>query len=237
MTKEYDGGENEKRESILDDVGHPFDSRRDFLKKGAAVTAAGLGLSAGVGTVGASGDDDEKSGDEYIDGLNYALTLERLEATFYSRGLDEFSEDDIVGSDFGQRFGDTIQSTMYERLDEIHQHEHAHVDALVATIEDLGGDPVGEDDVEFEFDLSSPETFIETAQVLETTGVSAYDGAISVFSGSDELLTAAATIATVEARHSSYLNTLTEQSPFPNSFDEALQPEEVLEAIQPFIVS
>lgn len=119
----------------------------------------------------------------------------------------------------------------------IRDHEQAHVDALVTTIEDLGGHPVGEGDIEFQFDLDSPETFIETAATLETTGASAYDGATTQLSGSDELLTAAATIATVEGRHSAYLNGLTGKSPFPRSFDEALQPEEVLEAIQPFIVS
>lgn len=236
MTNEHDDGENEIHESIADEEGRPFDSRRDFLKKGAAVSAAGLGLTAGTGTVGAS-DDDTDGQNEYVDALNYALTLERLEATFYARGLEQFSEDDIVNSEVGQRFGETVRSSMYQQLDEIRKHEQGHVNKIVATVEQLGGDPVGEGDVEFEFDLSSPETFIETAQVLETTGVSAYDGAIGMFSGSSELLTAAATIATVEGRHSSYLNTLTGQSPFPRAFDEALQPEEVLEAIQPFIVS
>ena len=234
MTNEHDD-ETEICESILDNVGRPSDSRRDFLKKGAAVSAAGLGLSVGTGTVGASGDTDSQN--EYVDALNYALTLERLEATFYERGLEQFSEDDIVNSEVGQQFGETVQSSMYQRFDEIRKHERGHVNKIVATVEELGGQPVGEGDVEFTFDLSSPETFIETAQVLETTGVSAYDGAIDMFSGSSELLTAAATIATVEARHSSYLNTLTGQSPFPRAFDEALPPEEVLQAIEPFIVS
>lgn len=235
MTNEHD--ETEIRESIFDNVGQLSDSRRDFLKKGAAVSAAGLGLSVGTGTVGASGDGDTDRQNGYVDALNYALTLERLEATFYTRGLEQFSEDDIVNSEVGQRFGETVQSSMYQRLDEIRKHEQGHVNKIVATIEELGGQPVGEDDVEFTFDLSSPETFIETAQVLETTGVSAYDGAIDMFSGSSELLTAAATIATVEGRHSAYLNTLTGQSPFPRAFDEALQPQEVLKAIEPFIVS
>lgn len=244
MTDEHSNDENEKRRLVIDDVGRAFDSRRDFLKKGVAASVAGLGLSAGT----AAADDETTTTDEgmgedgggsqqYVDALNYALTLERLEATFYERGLDTFSEDDLVNSDLIQRFGDPVQSTLYEQFTMIRDHEQAHVDTLAQVVTDLGGQPVGEDDVEFQFELEDPETFMETAATLETTGVSAYDGAINQLSGSDELLTAAATIATVEARHSAYLNGLNGQSPFPAAFDEALQPEEVLEAIQPFIVS
>ena len=233
--------ENRRIESLTKNLGQAFDSRRGFLKKGIAASAVGLGLSAGTGTVAAHDEtttsEDAQGNQQFVDALNYALTLERLEATFYERGLDEFSEDDLVNSEMGQRFGEAVQSSMYEQFTMIRDHEQAHVDALVATVKDLGGQPVGEGDVEFQFDLGSPETFIETAATLETTGVSAYDGAINQLSGSDELLTAAATIATVEARHSAYLNGLTGKSPFPEAFDEALQPEEVLEAIQPFIVS
>ena len=237
MTNEYNdfetGEENGRIESLTENLGRAFDSRRSFLKKGVAASAAGLGLSAGAGNVAAS----RASGKKYVDVLNYALTLERLEATFYARGLDEFSEDDLVNSDIIERFGEPVQSTLYERFGGIRDHEQAHVDTLVKTVEKLGGDPVGEDDVEFKFPLESPEEFIKTAQTLETTGVSAYDGAIDQLSGSDELLTAAATIATVEGRHSAYLNGLTGKSPFPDAFDEPLPPDKVLELIEPFVVS
>ena len=94
----------------------------------------------------------------------------------------------------------------------IRYHEQAHVDVLVTVIEDLSGHPVGEGDVEFQVGLESPERFIKTAQTLETTGVSAYDGVINLLRRNDELLTAAATIATVEGRHSTYLNGLTGKS-------------------------
>ncbi|WP_435181622.1 ferritin-like domain-containing protein [Halorussus sp. AFM4] len=224
-------GRNARIETVTENLGRAFDSRRGFLKKGAAASAAGLGLSAGAGSAAASGD----SGQKYVDTLNYALTLERLEATFYSRGLGEFSEDDLVESDLIDDFGEPVQSTLYEQFEAIESHEEAHVDALVSAVEKLGGDPVSEDEVAFTFDLSSPETFIKTAQTLETTGVSAYDGAIDLLSGSDELLTAAATIATVEGRHSAYLNGLTGKSPFPDAFDEPLPPEKVLDMIQPFL--
>jgi hypothetical protein len=234
MTDEHGGG-NGRIESLTQDLGRAFESRRGFLKKGATASAVGLGLSAGTGSVAAS--DDGDSGNKYVDTLNFALTLERLEATFYERGLEKFSESEIEESEIGQQFGEKVQASIQESLATVRDHEQAHVDALVTTVNDLGGDPVGEGDVEFQFPLESPEGFIKTAQTLETTGVSAYTGAIDQLSGSDELLTAAATIATVEGRHSAYLNGLTGKSPFPRAFDEPKPPEEIMEAIQPFLAS
>ena len=55
-------------------------------------------------------------------------------------------------------------------------------------------------------------------QQLENVGVSAYDGALA-FLTSAQLQTTGATIATVEARHASYLNLLNNMIPFPNAFD------------------
>jgi len=227
--------ENGRVESVFEDVGRAFDSRREFLKKGAAATAMGAGLSSGTGVAGAS--EGRQNSQRFVDALNFALTLERLEATFYVRGLNTFSERDLVESDIGRKAGERTRSTMYERFETIRNHEQGHVRKIATTIESLGGDPIGEDDVEFQFDLSSPETFITTAQALETTGVSAYTGAIDLLSGSDELLTAAATIATVEGRHSAYLNDLTGESPFPLAFDRPRAPDKIREAIQPFLVS
>jgi hypothetical protein len=46
------------------------------------------------------------------------------------------------------------------------------------------------------------------------------------------LLRAGATIATVEARHASYLNVLNRAVPFPVPFDKAVDPRKICEAIQ-----
>lgn len=132
---------------------------------------------AGTGTVSASGDDDAETTTEdnqgsqqFVDTLNYALTLERLEATFYTRGLEMFSEEDMMNSDLAQQLGDDARSSISDRLQAVKSHEQAHVEALVGTINDLGGDPVAEGDVEFQFQFETFEEFIGTAQTLETTG-------------------------------------------------------------------
>jgi hypothetical protein len=82
--------------------------------------------------------------------------------------------------------------------------------------------------------------FVSVAQFLENTGVSAYDGAIAHIEAA-QLLTAGATIATVEARHVSYLNLLNGAVPFPEAFDEPVAPRAICEAVQAenggFIVS
>ena len=90
---------------------------------------------------------------------------------------------------------------------------------------------------EFDFGdaFDSVEAFLETAQALENTGVSAYLGAAPAITD-PAVLAAAASIATVEARHAGYLNLLNGDSPFPDSFDGALTRDEVLAIAGDFIV-
>jgi hypothetical protein len=102
-------------------------------------------------------------------------------------------------------------------------------------INDLGGEPVAE--AEYDFGYSDLTGFIDVAQVLENTGVSAYQGAAKYLIGEDALLTAALTIHGIEARHAAYLNGLLGDSPFPDAFNPTLTPDEVLAAAGPFIVA
>jgi hypothetical protein len=108
-------------------------------------------------------------------------------------------------------------------------------------IRSLGGRPVPEAEYNFRRTaFTSVEKFVSVAQFLENTGVKAYDGAIAHIEAA-QLLTAGATIATVEARHASYLNLLNRDVPFPMAFDDAVAPRVICEAVQAenggFIVS
>ena len=161
----------------------------------------------------------DKKGDIAI--LNYALTLEHLEYVFYRDGLTTYGAGDF-------------DPGVYSRLLEIRDHEQAHVDALTQTIQGLGGTPVAE--ACYDFGYATPGQFLDVAQVLENTGVSAYDGAIAGIKSGD-LQTTGATIATVEARHASYLNSLNGDDPFPAAFDTPLTQQEVLAAAGGFIVT
>lgn len=160
-----------------------------------------------------------------IDVLNYALTLEHLEYAFYRDGLEEFSAADFSAAGYADN--------VYEWFGIIRDHERDHVTTITQVIEDLGGEPVAEET--YDFGYSDLAGFIGVAQVLENTGVSAYQGAAQYLIDEDALLTAALTIHGIEARHAAYLNGLQGESPFPDAFNPTLTPDEVLAAAGPFI--
>jgi rubrerythrin len=224
-------------------------SRRTFLSGSAKLVGGGvlaLGLGAAPAFAKGNNDHDEDnnkrqggkrnkgggSGVTDVDILNYALVLERLEYEFYRRYLDRYNESQIEGAAIFEGFGNKVRSHIYENLVRIRNHEKTHVQTLIKVIESLGGKPVG--DSEYDFGVKSVPEFVATAQVLEDTGVMAYDGAIAYIHRAG-LQTASATIATVEARHASYLRLLNGEVPFPEPFDDPKAPRRVCEMVEPFI--
>ena len=157
--------------------------------------------------------------------LNYALTLEHLEATFYNTFVYNASQYEAAGYD-GATAG---------YISMIQSHENTHVATLTSVITVLGGTPVAPCTYNFSSVTGVP-AFLATAAALENTGVSAYDGAANGITNPD-LQQAAATIATVEGRHASYLNFLNGVVPFPNITDIPLNMSQVLQIAGPFIVS
>jgi rubrerythrin len=225
-------------------------SRRTFLSGSAKLLGGGalaLGLGAAPAFAKGNDDDDEDNkqrgkrnngGVSDVDILNYALVLERLEYEFYKRYLDKFSEGQIEGNAIFNGFGNEVRGEIYENLVLIREHEETHVKTLIAVIKKLGGKPVGGPTVggqtEYKFPVKNVRDFIAVAQTLEDTGVMAYDGAIA-YIHRPGLQTAGATIATVEARHASYLRLLNGEVPFPEPFDEPKAPQQVCEMVDPFI--
>ena len=218
-------------------------SRRTFLSGSAKLLGGGaLALGLGAAPAFAKGDKDHEdkkhggnkngNGVSDVDILNYALVLERLEYEFYRRYLDKYSEGQIEGAAIFDGFGSKVRSNIYENLVRIRNHEQTHVKTLIAVIKSLGGKPVG--DSEYDFGVNSVKDFVATAQTLEDTGVMAYDGAIAYIDKAG-LQTASATIATVEARHASYLRLLNGEVPFPAPFDKPKSPQQVCELVDPFI--
>jgi len=196
-------------------------SRRLFLRR----TVVGGGAAAVALALGSAAEAQDARLAQDIAVLNYALTLERLEADFYVRGLQRFGASDFAG--FGV-------SGLFDRLRDIRDHEVAHVATIESVVQGLGASAV--QGGEFTFPYSDARSFLRVAQVLENTGVSAYDGAIALLK-TPQLLTASATIATVEARHAAYLNFVNGDNPFPAATDSPKSPGEIVAAIQPFVVT
>jgi len=206
-------------------------SRRGFLGRAMVGGVAGLLLSATKpfgGVLHAAEDPSD------IDILNYALTLEHLEYAFYRDGLATLSRGKFMSARFIKNVGSKVAKDVYEYLGIIRDHEDIHVDTLITVITSLDGTPVQE--LNYDFGYTNADRFIAVAQDLENTGVMAYTGALALIDDPD-LQTAGATIATVEARHASYLNLLNGEVPFPDAFDTPKTMDEILAIAGQFIVS
>lgn len=159
-----------------------------------------------------------------IDVLNYALTLEYLEAAFYEQGN---AANLLSGDEKG--YLTTIQSD-----------EEAHVSAITATITKLGGKPVAKPMVDFGDAFSSRDKYLTTSHTFEPVGVGAYLGAAGFIKNKD-VLAAAASIFGVEARHAALVGTLlnlpAEGGVYNGAFEMPLSKDKVLTAVTPFLAS
>ena len=191
--------------------------RSAFLVRGALAAGALYGAAA-VTPMVRKAFAQSSMGD--IDILNFALTLEYLEAAFYQEGAKVPGlSSDVAG--YVKTFGD---------------QEQEHVDALTATIGDLGGKPVKAPKVDFGDAFSSQDAFLKLAVVFEDTGVSAYNGAAPAIESKD-LLATAGSIAQIEARHAAVIRLAAGEEPAPEAFDPTLTEDEVLKAVMPFIAA
>lgn len=80
--------------------------------------------------------------------------------------------------------------------------------------------------------------FLKLTRAFENTGVGAYLGAAPKLNSRD-IIAAAGSIATVEARHAGFINVALSSAIVPGdlSFDEPLSPAEVEQAVAPFVSS
>lgn len=205
-------------------------SRRRFLAVGVAAAGGGA-LALATGRTPSAFADTTSD----IEVLNYALTLEHLEAAFYNQGAAQFSSKDFFKFGVTSNIGPGVSSNIGAYVELVRMHENTHVAALTQVITSLGGTPVGAGT--YNFPYSDVSGFLRIAMALENTGVSAYDGAIHFLADNPDLLTTGATIATVEARHAAYFNLLNGVVPFPSAFDTPLTPQQVYQIASQFIVS
>jgi rubrerythrin len=192
-------------------------TRTAFLKK----AGIGLGAVAGSGAVlgalpSVAGAATVPTSDVAI--LNFALTLEYLEAAFYAEAV----------ANQGVFNGETQN---FARI--VAAHEAAHVSFLRGA---LGAKAVAKPKFDFKDTTSDQAKFEATATVLEDTGVQAYLGQVGKIKNK-KILAAAGSILPVEARHAAWIRDIrlmkTEGTlPAPSAFQGSKTKAQILAAVR-----
>ncbi|KAF5322863.1 hypothetical protein D9619_001244 [Psilocybe cf. subviscida] len=160
--------------------------------------------------------------------FKFADVLEQLEATFYTQALAKFQDSDFVTAGFPS------PQVAIEQLSQIQADESTHSTVLQAALKSFGEEPITSCKFNFDSVLTDVTTMAVVARVVETVGVGAYLGGSTLLTD-PVLLTSAASILTVEARHQTILNVLSGSgTAIPSAFDIALTPSEVLALAGPF---
>lgn len=174
------------------------DVMKSFAKTSGRIALAALPLAFGGMMQKAYGKGTGVTG-IIEDTLNFALTLEYIEANFYIKGVGTAG---LIPA--GPGLG---------ALTTIRDHENAHVNFLKTAITALGGTPVSFTAASFDFTakgtfptvFSDYDTFLAVAQTFEDTGVRAYKGQAANLMSNNDILTAALNIHSVEGRHASHI--------------------------------
>ncbi|KAI3321922.1 ferritin-like domain-containing protein [Xylariaceae sp. AK1471] len=161
-----------------------------------------------------------------VDILQFALTLEWLEASFYQQGFAQFPDDQFVALGLNQ--------AQLSDLKGIGTSEQAHVGLLQSAIAQAGVQPV--QPCAYNFGFTDAAGMVATAAILESVGISAYLGAAPLVS-SGGILSTAASILTVEARHQSFIRSASGITVSPSPLDTPLGPKAVFSLAAPFITS
>jgi rubrerythrin len=228
-------------DSAVQELAEDPTSRKRFFKMlggAGAVSAFGVVLAAcGDDKKDKSSSSSSKTSSEAdnksdIAIVNYALTLEYLEAAFYKQVIASGEIKDRAVVEIAKKFGQT---------------EQEHVDALKATATKLGGRPVSAPKTAFHDVIAKgAKSILSTAATVENLGAAAYLGQAANIKNKD-VLAAALAIHSVEARHAAALNQLIGRGfglkgglkgslpdgPFAKPMDKAA----VLKAVRPFIAS
>ncbi len=236
-------------------------ARREFL------SAAGLAAAGGLLSVGAAGaatgtktfgkikyprylDLPGLAAGKDVQVLNYALTLEDLEADLYVQALAR-----VTGGGVGSS-GKTIPGLGLSTMEpdvayyaEFAPVEAKHRDFLRQSLNSLiGGIAVGPGRYDFGIDTMTREQVLALVLDVEATGVAAYLGAVPKLR-TKLFITAAAAIQGTEARHTAILTLVQNElfngaNPKPvaplasdnNGIDKPMDPDAVLAKVSPFIV-
>ena len=187
------------------------DSRADFFRKAGLATGGALMASTVFGALPALGSARVPKSDVAI--LKYALTLEYLEAAFYEEAVD----------------GGKLSGAALAFAKVVGRDEAAHVTGLKRA---LGSAAPKSPRFDFQGTTRSNDTFLSTAYTLENTGVMAYLGQAGRIK-TPAILATAASIVTIEARHSGAVGQLIGKSISPSgAYDKGASMASILKAVK-----
>ncbi|KID87564.1 Ferritin/ribonucleotide reductase-like protein [Metarhizium guizhouense ARSEF 977] len=161
-----------------------------------------------------------------LDILQIALTLEHLEEAYYREGFAKFPDSDFAALG--------LKPEQIEDLKRIGQTEQEHVSFLQSTLAQAGVQPV--QPCQYEFNVTDAKGMATLGALFENVGVSGYLGLAKRIKD-PAILSAAATIVTIESRHQSSLRVLLGQTAVPQAFDAPLSLKSVFSIAAPFIKS
>jgi hypothetical protein len=147
-----------------------------------------------------------------VDILNYALTLEYLQASFYTEA---------------ERFG-ALRGRARRAARVLGAVERAHVAALRKA---LGSAAIKSPRFNFQGTTENGQKFLKTAVAFEDLAVAAYKGQAPLIK-SDALLAAAVSIHSVEARHAAWMRHLFGIVPAATAFDQPESRAEIERIVQ-----
>ncbi|MGZ8413444.1 MAG: ferritin-like domain-containing protein [Gemmatirosa sp.] len=191
-------------------------SRRDAVRKGMLAGLAAGSLPMILGALSRTA--YAQAPTSVLAVLNFALTLEYLEAEFYNIATGTTAIPAAYGTSASvlSASGAPVRAV----ITQIAAHETAHVNLLRTTITSLGGTPVVKPTFDFTAGrgatntagrftgpfadvFTNPQTFLALAQAFEDTGVRAYKGGVGALASNVAVLEAALQIHSIEARHAS----------------------------------
>jgi hypothetical protein len=187
------------------------DTRAGFMRKAAIGGGAVIGASSMLGAALPELAAARPSAKQDVAILNYALTLEYLEAAFYKEAVAK----------------NGLSGAALDAAKIVAGHEAAHVKFLKKA---LGSKAVKSPKFDFKGTTADQTKFLPTAIALEDTGVKAYSGQGTRIK-SPAIVKAALSILTVEARHAAHFRTLAGKGFAPRSFDRAASMKTTLKAV------
>lgn len=197
-------------------------NRRIFIRNSAIALFAATLAQTAVARATVFAASPAESTDQWnvdMDILNYALTLEHLEAEAY-RVANSNAWMSGTAANYFQDFG---------------AHENSHVEALTKLISDSGGTPVTKAATYHFPDITNSQEALTFFQSMEELGAAAYLGQVPRLADPN-LITAAASIHNVEAQHAAALSDLLGVEPSP-AFAQPKSMDEVMAVVSPFIMA